>query len=173
MINLFHNCLSSDDSASKQQQQDHQQTHIDKINGNVASASAATTNGAVIDDETVYKKYYRTYRFGQLTKKCPDFIQSYRLCMCLYRKVEPGDPNGNGSTSDNLSGTPIIPITVGPDAYVLFSILILVFHCGLFVDHTHSNSIICFTQNKSYKWNDNCDILLRVLSNIITQSIWW
>lgn len=101
MLNLFNNCLhSDDDSASKPTQ----------MNGNVTNGST------VVDSETVYRKYYRNYRLSQLTDKCPAFIQSCRMCMCLHRKVEPGDPNGNGSKSSNLNGTPIIPIMVGPDA---------------------------------------------------------
>lgn len=123
MLNLFNNCLCSDDSASK---------HDDKINGN----GAVLTDRIAINNDTttiatthsvINQKYinnpnssssgaYR--RLSQLTQKCPNFIQSYRMCMCLHRKVEPGDPNGNGSNSNNLNGTPIIPITVGPDTYV-------------------------------------------------------
>lgn len=105
MLSLFNNFRSDIDvdSVSKQS----------KPNGNVS-------NGHVIDNETVYRKYYRAHRFSQLTQTCPDFIRSCRMCMCLYRKIEPGDPNGNGNgiNSNNLNGTPIIPITVGPDAYV-------------------------------------------------------
>lgn len=118
MLSLFNNFRSDTgvDSDSKH----------NKSSGN-GIGNGNATNGHIIDNETVYRKYYRTHRFGQLTQKCPDFIRSCSMCMCLYRKVEPGDPNGNGSNSNNLNGTPIIPITAGPDAYVFILVLLILF----------------------------------------------
>jgi hypothetical protein len=67
--------------------------------------------------------------FENLMKKYPDIFQF--CCLCLTRKrktigcaekLSNGQTNeGNGETT-NENGTPIIPITIPPDMYVVFCI---------------------------------------------------
>lgn len=60
-------------------------------------------------------------------QKYPDFFRQY--CMCLHSKIEPDDLNTVSSLADDkygangflLNRTPIIPITVDPNTYVIFS----------------------------------------------------
>lgn len=93
----------------------------------------------------------RTQNQRYFFQKYPDFFRQY--CMCLHRKIEPNpdDLNSESSSTDDkygangflLNRTPIIPITVDPQAYVSFSLFPTpIIHKCLFVNRMKDKKII-------------------------------
>lgn len=74
----------------------------------------------------------RTQNQRYFFQRYPDFFRQY--CVCLHRKIEPDDLNTVSSLADDkygansflLNRTPIIPITVDPTTYVIFSFFFII-----------------------------------------------
>lgn len=123
MLNFLNDCVCDDPTISRNRKVNANGTNNNNnntsINNNInhTTLPSSIEQNASCDIKSTSGRYtfYDRKRFNRISSKCPEFIQNY--CMCFFRKIEPIECNGKTGLQN---GTPIIPITLDSDVYVLF-----------------------------------------------------